>query len=327
MKTEILRLLREKNGGYLSGQELCGRFGVSRTAVWKAVSRLREEGYAIESVPSKGYRLTGEPDALSESGLQSRLTTAWAGRTVLLRDETDSTNLDARRLMEEGKPHGTLVVAESQRAGRGRRGRVWESPPGRAVYMTIGLRPALTPAQAPMLTLVMALSVSEALDALWDIRTGIKWPNDVVVGKKKVCGILTELSVEADYIRHVVVGVGINAAQETFPEALRESATSLYLETGKRIGRERIIAAVLERFEKNEERLEQAGELRPMQEAYESRLVNLGRPVRVLDPKGAYDGTARGITGTGELLVETADGGQRRIYAGEVSVRGYYGYV
>ncbi len=225
---------------------------------------------------------------------------------------------------------GTTVVAEKQTAGRGRRGKYWESPPGSAIYMTIMLKPDFAPDKASMLTLVMALSVAEAITEATGLAAGIKWPNDVVVNKKKVCGILTELNVETDYIQYVVIGVGINVnngSSEEFPEEIRETATSLKIESGVQMSRASLIERVLERFEKNYDIFVTTLDLRLLTEAYSRFLLNLNAEVCVLDPKGSYTGIARGINTTGELLVEKENGGTEAVYAGEVSVRGLYGYV
>lgn len=328
-KSDILTLLRNSRD-YVSGQQLCDQFGVSRTAVWKAINQLKEEGYRIEAVSHKGYRLLESPDVLSRSEVLSRLKTKWAGQQLFYLEETGSTNIDAKHYAEEGEPHGTTVIAEKQNAGRGRRGKYWESPPGSAIYMTIMLKPDFAPDKASMLTLVMALSVAEAITEATGLQAGIKWPNDVVVNKKKVCGILTELNVETDYIRHVVIGVGINVnngAPEEFPEEIRETATSLRIEAGTPFSRAELLERVLERFEKNYDTFVTTLDLRLLIEAYGRYLLNLNMEVNVLDPKGSYTGVARGISTTGELLVEKEDGEMKTVYAGEVSVRGLYGYI
>ncbi len=328
-KSDILALLRNSRD-YVSGQQLCDQFGVSRTAVWKAVNQLKEEGYRIEAVSRKGYRLLESPDVLSRSEILSRLETKWAGQRLFYLDETGSTNIDAKRYAEEGEPHGTTVVAEKQNAGRGRRGKYWESPPGSAIYMTIMLKPDFEPDKASMLTLVMALSVAQAITEATGLKAGIKWPNDVVVNKKKVCGILTELDAETDYIRHVVIGVGINvnnAAPEEFPEEIRQTATSLRIESGTGFSRAELLRHVLERFEENYDTFVTTLDLRLLIEAYSQYLLNLNAEVNVLDPKGSYTGIARGISTTGELLVEKENGEMKTVYAGEVSVRGLYGYI
>lgn len=325
MKTEILKLLRER-GDYVSGQELCNKLGVSRTAVWKVINQLKEEGYGIEAVQNKGYRLKVNPDVLSASELKSRIQNKWAGKNIYYYEETGSTNTDAKRFGEEGAAHGTVVVADKQNAGKGRRGRAWQSPEGKDIYFTILLRPEFVPDKASGLTLVMALSVAQAIESC-GLEAGIKWPNDVVLNGKKICGILTEMNVETDYIQYVVVGVGINVNLDVMPEEIKETATSILLESGKKMARAKLLQDVLERFEENYERYEKDLSLANMMEEYNGYLVNRNRQVRVLDPKGEYEGTARGINEYGELLVETGDGQTVAVYAGEVSVRGIYGYV
>lgn len=326
MKAKILELLRYSND-YVSGQELCERFGVSRTAVWKVMNQLKEEGYQVEAIQNKGYKLVACPDILTESELKSRIHTKWAGRELYFLEETESTNIDAKRLMEDGCPHGTLVVADMQRAGRGRRGRDWQSSAGSSVYMTIGLRPDFEPSKASMLTLVMALAVSKAVEKVTGLTAGIKWPNDVVVNGKKICGILTELTMEMDYIRSVVIGVGINTNIESFDSPLSETATSLLIELHKSVSRGEVIEKTMEAFEGCYETFMKSEDLSGLLEEYEERLVNRNKKVCVLDPKGEYEGTALGITASGELLVQKETGVIEEVYAGEVSVRGYYGYV
>lgn len=326
MKTEILRLLRE-DGRYVSGQQICGRLGVSRTAVWKAVDQLRKEGYLIEAVQNKGYRLVECPDVMSKAGIESMVKTKWAGRSVIYYEETDSTNIQAKLAGENGGAHGTLVIADRQVAGKGRRGRSWESPKGVCVYMTLLLRPSIQPVKAPMLTLVMALAVAEAVREMTGLEAGIKWPNDIVLNQKKICGILTEMSTEIDYINYVVTGVGINTGQEAFSEELKDRATSLFIEGGRHVSRPELVAAVMERYEKNYECFMETEDLSGLQEKYNGMLVNCGREVRVLEPKGEYSAYASGINETGELVVTTSEGEEKHIFAGEVSVRGIYGYV
>ena len=253
MKSEILRLLKESDD-YISGQQMCDRFHVSRTAVWKAIEQLKKEGYEIEAVRNRGYRLL-------------------------------------------------------------------------SIYMTILLRPDLIPTKAPMLTLVMAQSVAEGIREVTGMETGIKWPNDIVMNKKKVCGILTEMSTEIDYINYVVIGVGINVNQKVFDEELKEKATSLMIETGAPVKRSALIAAVMKHFEINYALFMENGDLSGLQESYNEMLVNRGKEVRILEPGNEYNAHAYGINETGELIVRTQKGEEKHIFAGEVSVRGIYGYV
>jgi BirA family biotin operon repressor/biotin-[acetyl-CoA-carboxylase] ligase len=337
LKTEILRLLRERED-YVSGQELCGRLSVSRTAVWKIIRQLKEEGYLIEAVQNRGYYLSGGPDLVTREEISSRLNTKWAGHPTVFLNMTDSTNNEAKRLAEAGAAHGTLVVAEFQEAGKGRRGRSWSSQAGTGIWMTIVLKPEFSPSQASMLTLVAAMAVADGIRKATGLKAGIKWPNDIVLAGKKVCGILTEMSSEPDYINHVVVGIGINANLTEFPEELREKATSLLLEGEQPVRRAAVIAAVWEAFELYYDQFLKTADLSLLKPAYESRLLNRDQKVCVLDPVGNWEGIARGIDENGRLLVEPEDGmvqGERlsgeaclrAVDSGEVSVRGVYGYV
>lgn len=326
MKAEILTLLRNSRE-YVSGQDLCARFGVSRTAVWKAINQLKEEGYEIEALQNKGYILRSYPDILSKNEIASRLGTKWVGKNLYYYEDTDSTNADAMRLGEEGAEHGTLVVANHQNKGRGRRGRVWQSPVGTTISMSFLVKPEIAPGKASMLTLVMALAVAKGIEEACDLSTAIKWPNDILVNGKKVCGILTEMKAEMDYIHGVIIGVGINVNVESFPEELQSMATSLILEKGRKVSRAEVIERVAENFEEYYEKFMETEDLSLLRDLYEERLISKGKSVKVLDPQGEYTGISKGITDTGELVVETQDGKEQQVYAGEVSVRGIYGYV
>jgi BirA family biotin operon repressor/biotin-[acetyl-CoA-carboxylase] ligase len=319
-------MLRESDG-YVSGQELCEKLGVSRTAVWKAINGLKEKGYQVEAVRNRGYRIIESPDILTKEELSSMIDTEWAGQTIYYFDQIDSTNIRAKQLGEEGVPHGTLIVAGQQNAGRGRRGRTWESPPGVSIYMSIVLRPEMAPVKAPMLTLVMALSAADSLKECTGLDVQIKWPNDIVLNGKKLAGILTEMSTEMDYINHVVIGVGINVNTGQLPEELEEKATSLRLETGRIIRRSEIIASIMKEFEGNYQLFIETQGLRQMQEKYNSLLINREKEVRILGVKEEYAAYALGINEKGELLVRRDNGEIEAILAGEVSVRGVYGYI
>lgn len=329
MKSEILRLLRESDG-YLSGQQLSERFGVSRAAVWKVICGLREEGYQVEAVRKKGYRIVESPDILSKEELESLMQTQWAGRKILYYDETESTNRIIRRAADDGAPHGTLAVADRQTGGKGRRGRTWDSPAGCSIYMSVLLRPKIRPERASMLTLVMAVSTAEGIRDCLSAGEGekirIKWPNDIIVNGRKLAGILTEMNAQIDYIDHVTVGVGINVNTGSFPDELKHAA-SMKTEFGRTFRRSVLIAAVMKRLEENYESFIGAGDLSPLMERYRSMLINLDRDVLVIRPSGQYRGHAVGIEPTGELLVRKEDGTVEKVYAGDVSVRGVYGYV
>lgn len=325
MKAEILAMLRESDG-YVSGQELCNKFGVSRTAIWKAINQLKDMGYEIEAVPNKGYHLVSAPDVMNGAEIKSLLHTEWAGQELFCFDEIDSTNTKAKELAEQGYPSGTLVVADRQIAGRGRRGRSWDSPAGIGIFMTLLLKPDINPNNASMLTLVAALATAQAISDVTGAEAKIKWPNDIVINGKKVCGILTEMSAQFDYINHIVIGIGINVHNESFPEEIRETASSLLLESGKRIHRADLIARFLERFEAGYAIFLQTEDLEGLMKDYNALLVNIQKQVRILDPKEPFEGKAIGVTKRGELIVDTWES-RKLVSSGEVSVRGIYGYV
>jgi BirA family biotin operon repressor/biotin-[acetyl-CoA-carboxylase] ligase len=325
MKSEILTMLRESEG-YVSGQELCNKFGVSRTAVWKAINQLKEMGYEIEAVSNKGYHLVSAPDVMNEAEIKSLLHTEWAGQELFCYDTIDSTNTKAKELAEQGYPSGTLVVADQQIAGKGRRGRSWESPSGCGIFMTLMLKPDINPNNASMLTLVAALATAKAITDVTGADARIKWPNDIVIDGRKICGILTEMSAQFDYINHIVIGIGVNVHNEQFPEEIRGTAGSLLLACGRRFHRAELIARFLERFEESYAVFLQTEDLEGLMKEYNALLVNANQQVRVLDPKEPFEGKAIGITKKGELIVDTWES-RKLVSSGEVSVRGIYGYV
>ena len=288
-----------------------------RLGVIERVSEMISEKESYEEI------VTGS--IYNETTITDQIHTKWAGKTVHFAREIDSTNLWIKRLAKEGAPEGTLALAEFQSAGRGRLGRSWEVPEGTSVMMSILLRPKFEPQYAPTLTLVMGMAVAKAVKNL-GFDVSIKWPNDVVVSHKKICGILTEMGVRDGKIDYAVIGVGINVNIREFPEEMADKATSLYLESGKEFDRSQIPGLVMEAFEKYYEKFAATCDLSGLKEEYESILANYNQPVRVL-AKEPYEGVARGITDGGELLVEKTDGTIVAVSAGEVSVRGLYSYV
>jgi BirA family biotin operon repressor/biotin-[acetyl-CoA-carboxylase] ligase len=248
-----------------------------------------------------------------------------AGCSLFWRNEVDSTNEWAKRAAKEGAEGGSVFLAESQTAGKGRRGHSWASLPGASVSMSILLRPELPPDRVSMITLVMGMAAAAGFRKVCGLEAGIKWPNDVVASGKKLCGILTEMHPAGGF---VVIGVGMNLNNRDFPPELADRATSLYLETGRTVSREETAAAVLNGFREYYGRFLQSGDLSLLQEEYNHMLVNRGRQVRIMDQADPFEGTALGIDCLGRLLVERADTGKtEQVYAGEVSVRGIFGYV
>lgn len=326
----VLSLLREEEG-FLSGEALSRRLGLSRAAVWKAVDALRGAGYEIEARTGLGYRLASAPDVLTEAEIRGFLgPTAAVGRELRCFQELDSTNNYLKSLADA--PDGLAVTAESQTAGRGRMDRSFQSPRGQGIYLSVLLRPPLPPDRLPPMTALAGVAVCAAVERVCGVRPGLKWPNDPVLNGKKLCGILTELSLEAETgrVQSLVLGVGINVGQgpEDFSPEVREVATSLLQVLGKPVSRPRLTAALLEELDRAYAAL-LAGDLSAYLAAYRRRCVNLGKTVQLIPFGGGARETAQAVDVDGEfsLVVRGADGRERTVRSGEVSVRGLWGYT
>ena len=327
MKEKILRMLKETEG-YVSGQEICELLGVSRTAVWKNINQLKEEGYEIEAVQNRGYILKQTADSLSEFEIKSEINGCeWFARDIYFYDEIGSTNDECKKLAEEGAKHGTLVVAEKQTKGKGRRGRSWESPKGTGIWMTLLLRPDIEPYNSSGLTLVTAMAINKAVQEITGLDAKIKWPNDIVVNGKKVTGILTEMSAQLEMINYIVIGIGINVNTEEFSQDIAKMASSLKIESGKTIKRSSIIALFGKYFEQYYAKYIKTQDMSLLIDEYNKELINVDRQIKVLSKENSYTGIAKGINRHGELIVETENKELKNVVAGEVSVRGLYGYV
>lgn len=326
MKEKIIELLNRAED-YISGEEISKQLGVSRTAVWKVINRLKEEGYEIESVTRKGYRLVSSPDILNEEELHYNLNTKLVGNKIMSYESVDSTNQQAKKLALEGVSEGTVVIAEEQTAGKGRRGKSWVSPPKTGIWMSIILRPDILPENASMLTLVAGLAVCKAIREITSLEAYIKWPNDIVVNGKKICGLLTEMNSEIDYVNFVVVGIGINVNIEKFPPELDKMATSLMIEGNKTYKRKRIINRTLEIFEAYYDKYLETEDLTNIIEEYNDCCINIGRNVQVISKSQNLKGIVKKVTNKGELIITDSQGEDIEITSGEVSVRGVYGYV
>ena len=315
----VLAFLAEAVDEFVSGEAISDKLGLTRAAVWKHVEALRSQGYRIDAVPARGYRLAGVPDRLTPLELRPLLNTHDVGRVVHWFEEIDSTNDRAKALAEEGAEHGEVVVAESQTAGRGRRGRSWASSPRRNVYFSVVLRPDLAPFRAPELTLVGSVAICDALRQA-GVDAGIKWPNDLLVSGRKIAGILTELAAEPDRVDWVVLGAGVNvnARREDFPEDLRDVATSVLLERGQAAPRALFAAACFTALETWLDRHDEEG-FGPIREAWRERNVTLGREVTVKVDGRELAGVADDIDETGALLVRTP-AGVERITSGDVQL-------
>ncbi|CDD61526.1 putative uncharacterized protein [Clostridium sp. CAG:505] len=317
----ILELLRRQEG-FLSGEDIGRELSITRAAVWKGIKKLREEGYEIEAVTNRGYRLTNPETMYNKRELEQGLKTKTMGQSIYFYEETDTTNNRARELALEGAPEGTLVVAEKQTAGRGRRGKVWESPLGTGIWMSLVLRPQIMPVEASVLTLLCGLATAEAIEAETGLSAGIKWPNDILINGKKAVGILTEMDCEMSEVHFVIPGIGINVNTTSFPPEIADIATSLYLECGKTVSRRRLVHKVLERLEEHYETFLRTGSFTAMLEDYRKHCITLGKEVHVLG-REPFFAEALDITPEGELLVRRADNGKEEVvFSGEVSIRG-----
>lgn len=319
MNRTLLRLLVRSRGDYLSGQHASDALGMTRAGVWKQITKLRELGFVIEAVPSRGYRLVSPPD-LSPDYLLLCLEGGFWGN-VIVHDRVDSTNEAAMSLCGEAVPqHGTVVIADSQSKGRGRLGRSWLSPPRKNVYLSMVLLPDLAPRDAPLLTLLAAVASAEAIRRQCNAPAAIKWPNDLMLGGKKVGGILTEMRTDPDRIRCSVIGIGLNVNARTgdFPPELREIATSLLIETGIRHDRNALVIEVLRSFEDWYRVLIAQGR-EPILAEWRRLASTLGKDVRVTFGEETIRGTAVDITDEGMLVLRRDDGTQRIVSAGDVT--------
>lgn len=342
----LLDLLAAAGSDWVSGEAISTQLGISRAAVWKQIEALRADGYEVEAAPRRGYRLALRPDKLSVTEIEAGLRTQRFGRPVEAHEAIGSTNERAKELARQGAPEGLLVTAEQQTAGKGRLGRPWQTPAGRALALSLLLRPPIPPTLAPRLTLVAAVAVAEAVRAETGLPVGIKWPNDLQIGGKKLCGILTEMEAEIEQVRFVVLGIGLNVnqAEEEFPPDLRETATSMRMAVaagagegpeeggasegdlpvlgGSPVARLPLLQAILARLEVRYDQFLADG-WSELLVAWRELSVTLGRPVRVLPVSGApaWEGTAVDVDPEGTLLVRRPDGAVERVVAGEVSIR------
>jgi BirA family biotin operon repressor/biotin-[acetyl-CoA-carboxylase] ligase len=281
-----------------------------------------------------GKEFNMEYKQLDPISIENKMTTKDFGKRVIYYEEIDSTNTAAKELGKQTGNHGALVLAEEQNQGKGRLGRDWSSPKGSGIFMTIVLQPQILPVHASMLTLVAALAVNQGIRKVTGLDSYIKWPNDIVVNGKKVCGILTEMSTMNDKLECVVIGMGINANRDVFPEELKKTATSLKLECKKEVERTELIVAIMEYLEQYYELFGQTESFIDMVTEYNEVLINRNKQVRIIGAHKEYTGTALGINETGALLVQTEEQHQgittsaiKTVVSGEVSVRGMYGYV
>ncbi|HKL26001.1 MAG TPA: biotin--[acetyl-CoA-carboxylase] ligase [Desulfuromonadales bacterium] len=318
LRETILQLFRSTPTGFVSGAQISRTLGVSRTAVWKQIEKLRELGYCIEAVPSKGYRLMQSPDVLLAEELSAGASGQLIGCRIRTLETTDSTNLQAMALGDAGAPEGLVVIADRQTAGKGRLGRSWISPGGVNLYLSVLLRPPVLPAAAPQLTFLSALAVCRTIEDVSDLQPQVKWPNDILLGGRKVAGLLNEMSSETDRVNHVVLGIGINlnVMRAELPTQVRYPATSIAIETGRPVSRLKFTTLLLRRLDElYAAYLVEGG--RPLLTAWEAYCELTGQMIEVDCQQRRIHGQMAGIDDDGALLVKTS-AGVERILAGDV---------
>lgn len=320
MNERLLEWFREHPDEYISGESLSRELSVSRTAIWKHIRELKGQGYVFDAVPRLGYKLKSAPSVLDIGKLEARLATSVLGKHIHYYDSVDSTQTIARRLVEQGAPEGTLVIAEQQTAGRGRFQRKWYSPKGKGIWMTLVLKPSLPLQFIPQLTLLSAVALCRAVrKVVPELNPGIKWPNDLLVNGKKISGILLESSAENECLQYIVAGIGISVNMDLsdIPEELHTKATSLKLESGREIDRVELIAECLEQLEELYKLYTESG-FAPIRTLWEASSVTLGRNIRMQTPKGWVEGYAESLDETGALTLTGKDGETFQVYSGDL---------
>ena len=316
MKEKILKALRR--GGWVSGAKLGEDIGISRAAIWKHIMKLRREGYKINSSPRQGYLLISSPDRLFPEEIKEGLKTRTLGLNIIYYEKISSTQLVAGELAAAGVDEGTIIVAESQTGGRGRIGRSWASPPG-GIYLSIILRPAIKPSEALRFPLIAGVAVAQAIKQLTGLKPCLKWPNDIIIEGRKVGGILTEMSSEMDRINYIIIGIGINANTESFPDGIRGIATSLRAECGKEVSRVKLVQGILTQLESLYQVFQVSG-FETIREKWKAHSNTIGSWVSVRGERDQVEGEAIDIDEDGALILRKANGTLERIIAGDVLV-------
>lgn len=321
VRRKIIDAFSNANGGFVSGQEIADYVCCSRTAVWKHIEELRNEGYVLEAIRNKGYRIISAPGNVTRNEIQIGLQTIAFGQNIHYEESVDSTQKIAKRLANEDATEGTIVIAEEQTLGKGRLSRNWHSPKFTGIWMSLILRPNIPFHDAPQLTLLAAVAVAQAIEDVTDLTPEIKWPNDLLIKGKKVTGILTELQAESDRIHSVIIGIGVNVNQKLsdFPEELQGTATSLFIESGKNISRSALIQQILCNMEKLYHTYLQHG-FGPVKLLWESYAISLGKELKATTVNETIIGKALGITDSGVLLLEDEIGKVHHIYSADVTI-------
>jgi len=318
-KEKILNLLRSSSPGFISGEELARKCGISRTMVWKHIKALEREGFGIEAVPSQGYKITIVPDILRLHDIKLGLKTSVIGGKIQFLSEVASTNTLAMEMAADGTPEGTVVIAETQTGGKGRLGRKWISPKGN-LYLSVILRPKIPIQKAPLITLTGAVAVASAIRTTCGLEAGIKWPNDILISGKKVSGLLTEMSAEQDRIRHIVLGIGVDVNMEMgeLPPDVRSLSTTLAAETEAKINRTALLQQVLRDLEHWYQKF--LGNEEDVLNEWRKLNMTVGNRITVSGAGEALDGLAQGVDRDGRLIIRLDDGTIRTVAAGDVTI-------
>lgn len=320
-KNLILSMLK-KSDDYISGEQLSQTIGITRSAIWKYIKTLRSEGYDIDSVTNKGYKLLDCNSAINKFELTEGLKTKWLAKTLIYLPIVDSTNQEIKRIASL-HPHGTVIVAEHQTSGKGRLGRAWASPKGTGLWLSILLKPEIAPNQISGITLVCGLGVCKAIRKYTELNALIKWPNDIIIDNKKICGILTEMTAEADRINYAVTGIGINVNTTEFDNEIKHKATSLSIEANTVINRAELFKEIMFSLEKEFDHYFSNPD-GAVSEEYTSLCATINREVTVKRGNSTFKGKAIGVESTGDLIIELADGTSVKVSSGEVTVQGIY---
>jgi len=314
MEEKIINIFKEKKNSYVSGEDLSKKLGVSRTSIWKHIEHLREIGYGIEALPHLGYRLTKIPDKFIPHEISFELGTKLIGRKIHSFNTALSTNDLAYKLAEEGAPEGEVVLAEEQTKGKGRMGRSWISHKG-GIYMSVIFRPKLTPVEAPKMTLIAAVSVANAIRKYCGLSCLIKWPNDILIDSKKICGILTEMKAEQDTTQFLIIGIGVNVAIDL--KALPATATSIAGELHKKVSKIELVKEILREIEKQYTLFSKSG-FSAAKKEWCNLSATLGKRVKIKSASGSIEGQATDIDESGALMVRLDNGFLEKVTTGDV---------
>lgn len=332
LKKKIVDALLDSGEAYLSGEQLSQLLGVSRTAIWKHIKQLKEEGYEIESVTNRGYKLIKMPNDYNgfaiERALKENKTLDRFIQDVYYFDCIDSTNQYAKSIALSSGQKNCLIVADEQTAGKGRLGRHWESQKGQGIWMSLLLKPEIAPENASYLTQIAAVAMARAVEEVTGIDTLIKWPNDLILNQRKVCGILTELNAEINLIHYLVIGIGLNVSQQVFEGELTDKAIALNRgQTASRIDRLKIIQMFVVHFETYYNQFVQNGQLLDVVTYAKSHSATLNKRVHLITRDQSREVFAKDLDAFGRLIVVNEQNEEETVVSGEVSVRGLNGYI